>query len=351
MVAGMVLAVLLTTGRTVGAQQGVVATLDDAGTRSLIVRAQEGAGLDSSVLSRLEGISAISWAGGFGSAVDSTNTLLPGGNQVAVRSAYGVDLSTLGITQQGLPGLAYASDSALEALGMDEASGSITTSSGLEYPIAGRLNVPDFLAFLEPLIIAPADPARVPALSDPEGSPNVHGGDSLAVLVVVAVEASQVTPLQEIVIGVADVHDPTLIKLETSERLAQLRDLIDAQLGGAGQALVAAIFGLTAVLVAAILYALIMMRRRDFGRRRALGASRGLILVLVMTQVVVVAAFGATVGGMIAFAALAASSDPQPSPQYYGAIVLLAVGTATLASLVPAIAAASRDPARELRVP
>ena len=40
MVAGMCATVLLTTGRTVGAEQAVISSIDSAGTRSIIVRAE-----------------------------------------------------------------------------------------------------------------------------------------------------------------------------------------------------------------------------------------------------------------------------------------------------------------------
>lgn len=351
MVAGMVLAVLLTTGRTVGAQQGVVDTLDDAGTRSVVVRAQEGSGLDSSALARLGGVSSIAWLGGFGSAQDATNSLLPGGTKVAIRIAYGLDLTSLGITAPGLPGIAYASPLALEALGMRAAAGSVTTTDGIDVSIGGLLEVPDHLAFLEPLVLVPVEAEPAPVLAAATTSSQVQRGEPLAILVAIAADASQVEAVRGTVQGVIDVHDPQSITLETSERLAQLRGLIDAQLGGASRALVLGIFALTAVLVAAILYALVMMRRKDFGRRRALGASRGLIVGLVLVQVGVLAVVGAVVGAVGSFVALAAGGDPQPPPDYFLAIGVLAACTAVVAAVLPAAAAAVRDPARELRVP
>lgn len=351
MVAGMVIAVLLTTGRTVGAQQGVVETLDDAGTRAVVVRAQEGSGLDTSALARLDGVSSIAWLGGFGSAVDATNSMLPGGTKVPIRVGFGLDLATLGVTEPGVPGAAYASAAALEQLGMESAAGAVTTADGLDYSIGGRIEVPEHLAFLEPLIVVPVEPQHAPTLDGRATSAQVLRGESLAVLVAIADDASHVAAVTDAVQGVLDIVDPQLATIETSEQLAQLRELVDAQLGGAGRALVIAIFGLTAVLVAAILYALVMMRRKDFGRRRALGASQGLIVGLVLTQVAALGCVGALLGGAVSFTAMAVGGDPQPPPAYYAAIMILAAVTATIAALVPAAAAARRDPARELRVP
>lgn len=351
MVAGMVIAVLLTNGRTIGAQQGVIDTLDDAGTRAVVVRAQEGSGLDTSALARLQGVSSIAWLGGFGAATDTTNTLVPGGAKVPLRLAFGLDLASLGIAAPSLPGTAYASPTALEQLGMDAPVGSVTTADGIDYSMGGLLDVPDHLAFLEPLIVVPTEAQFVATLDGTATSAQVLRGEELAILVAIAEDAANVAGVTDTVRGLIDVADPRLVTFETSQQLAQLRELINAQLGGAGWALVIAIFGLTAVLVAAILYALVMMRRKDFGRRRALGASQGLIVGLVLLQVIVLGIVGALLGGAVSFTALALGGDPQPPFAYYGAIMILAAVTATAAALAPAAAAARRDPARELRVP
>lgn len=350
MVAGMVLAVLLTAGRTVGAQQGVIATLDDAGTRSIVVRAQQDAGLDASVLARLQGVSSIAWSGGFGAASDVVNAEVVGGEKVPLRPSFGIELSSIGVQGSGLPGVAYGSDAALHELGLESAAGAVVGADGAEYAIGGRIDVPDHLEFLEPLLILPSD-RDIVLTSEAGSSAQMIRGEPLAILVVVAEEASSVSTLTETVRGLLDVDDPGSITVATSEQLAELRGLIDAQLSGAGQALVLAIFGLTAVLVAATLYALVMMRRRDFGRRRALGASRSLIAALVLTQVATLSVCGAIIGAAASFAALLASGDPQPPASYYCAIAVLAVVVALVAALVPAAAAATRDPARELRVP
>lgn len=339
-IAGMCVAVLLTQGRTVGAQQLVVATLDDAGTRSIIVRGQGASGLQAGVLDRLQGISSIDWASGFGPAIDGTNSAVGGGTRVAVRVGYGVDWEQLGVTDLGIPGGAYASALALEALGMDDAAGSITTVEGIEIPIVGGIRVPDYLQFLEPLVLVSADTTDAG-----------HGSAPLSVLVVVADTAAQVEGLTSVVQGVLDLDDPSDASIETSSALAQLRGLIDLQLAGVSQALTVGIFSLSAVLVAAVLTALVMLRRKDYGRRRALGASQRLIMALVMTQTAVLSMCGAIVGCAIAFTVLAVLGDPQPPGTYYTAIAALAIATGVSASLIPAAAAAVRDPARELRVP
>jgi putative ABC transport system permease protein len=94
-----------------------------------------------------------------------------------------------------------------------------------------------------------------------------------------------------------------------------------------------------------------MLRRKDFGRRRALGASQGLIILLLLLQMTALGLIGAVVGTAVAVAVLVASGDPLPSVGFITAIDVLAISVAVLAAILPALAAARREPIAELRVP
>jgi putative ABC transport system permease protein len=133
--------------------------------------------------------------------------------------------------------------------------------------------------------------------------------------------------------------------------LADLRALVQTQLGSFSQSLILLTFGLSGILVAAILYGLVVMRRKDFGRRRALGAAQSLIVSLVLSQIVMLAAAGATAGSVISAIALAVARNPLPPLEYFVAVAFLAITIAVLAAVFPAVAAARRDPLTELRVP
>lgn len=338
-VAGMCATVLLTTGRTVGAEQAVLSTLDSAGTRSIVVRAEGAAGLDQSVLDRVSGIDGIEWAAAFGAATDVRNAAIPEGTRVPVRLVWGEELSAIGVadTQPLGSGSAYASALALRQLGMLDGVGGIVSTDGADYAVMGELEVPDFLQFLEPLVVVPRETSDAAA--------------SVSVLVVIAETPDLVGPVSDAVLSVLAVDDPTKVKVSTSESLAKLRALVQGQLGSFGRNLVIVIFALTAMLVAAILYGLVMLRRKDFGRRRALGASQGLIVGLLLTQMAALSVVGAVLGSVGAAVGLAATGDPLPGLDFFVAVGVLAVAVGTMAALLPAIAAARRDPLRELRVP
>lgn len=339
MVAGMILTVMLTTGRTVAAEQAVLGSIDSAGTRSITVHAEEEAGVTSDVLERIAHIDGIEWASAFSIAVDATNTVNPDGVRVAARYAYGAQLNRLGIPLDSpLPGhLAYGSDSALELLGLVDDVGAVTLTTGADVAVAGRLDAPDFLDDLQPLLLVPRRAAT--------------GSESVAVIVVIAERPDLVAPVSAAVLSVLAPTDPTGVSVHTSEALATLRALIEGQLGSFSRGLIIALLALTGALVAILLYGLVMMRRRDYGRRRALGATRGLIVALLLTQTALLALIGAAVGAAAATIVLLAAGDPLPSGAFTGALVVLAVATALLAALVPALVASRREPIKELRVP
>jgi putative ABC transport system permease protein len=338
MIAGMCAAVLLTSGRTVGAEQAVIGSIDSAGTRSIIVRAKSGAGLDTSILGRLSRVDGIAWYGGFGPATDVWNAAFPGGTRVALRVAYGDDWSDSGVNGEARTGTAYASATALEMLGMSESFGHVNGTDGSGYTVAGEAQVPAYLQFLQPVLIAPQ-----PAPSENQ--------DEIALLVIVAERPDLVAPVAEAVTALLSADDASKVTVETSEALADLRALVERQLGSFGRALTLGIFGITGVLAAAILYGIVMMRRKDYGRRRALGASQRLIIVLLLTQTLILSVLGATIGAGASLFVLWLSSDPLPPATYALGVTVLAIAVAILASVVPAVVAARREPIAELRVP
>ena len=338
MVAGMCAAVLLTTGRTVGAEQAVIGSIDSAGTRSIIVRAESDSGLNTSVLDRLAEVNGIEWIAAFGAAEDVTNAAVAGGVRVPVRKVWAGDLGFIGInTEQGLSNVtAWGSPLALEQLGMPDNVGAVAAPTGQSYAVAAAVAVPDYLTFLEPVLV-------VPQTRDLKGE--------VAVLIVIAERPDLVAPLAETVRSVLALEDTTKVAITTSEELATLRALVQGQLGVFGRSLIGLVFVVTGVLVAAVLAGLVTLRRKDFGRRRALGATRSLIVGLLLTQTAILAIIGSTTGSVAATVVLLANGDPSPGAAFITAIAVLAIVVSLVAALAPALAAAQRDPIRELRVP
>jgi putative ABC transport system permease protein len=345
MVAGMCAAALLTTGRTVAAEQAVLAEIDAAGTRSIVVRAGSEAGLTVEILDRLRAVAGIEQATGFGPIVDARNAAVPGAPPVALRPAYGVIGERSMQSHQHPAGLAaVTSPAGARALGLPDGTGGLRTDHGQDVVVvSGDLAVPTHLRFLEPLAVIPSSGTGTWAGEQPH--------EPLALLVVLAHSPPEVAAVETVIRGLLTDAEPGTVTIETSAQLAAIRAAIGGELGTHARATVLAILAIAALLVTVNLLALVTMRRKDFGRRRALGATRGLIITLLLTQVALLALAGAALGTASSLAGLATTGNPLPGAEFTMAVAIASLLVATLAALPPAIIAARRDPLHELRVP
>ena len=334
----MVAAVMMTTGRTVGAQESVLASIDSAGTRTVTIRSQANPALTAIDLDRLGALEGIEWLAGFSRAYDAVNSDIPQGQRVAMRFMFGPEQDGLGVHASPSPhlALAFASGEALNVLGL-QGPGPITRVDGPSYDIATTLSTPDFLEELEPLILSPG-------LNAPDLEP-------VTTIKFVVTDVNLVRPVTGAVIDLLSVQDPATLTVETSTQLAQISEIIGKQLNASSRELIALIFAVTAAILTVILYGLVMMRRKDFGRRRALGASRSLVVSLLILQTALLALIGITLGAITSITALLLMNDPVPSAAFAVALCILALTAALLSSVIPAFVASRRDPIKELRVP
>jgi len=133
--------------------------------------------------------------------------------------------------------------------------------------------------------------------------------------------------------------------------LAELRGVIDGQLTTQSHRLVLGILVACGFATLVNVWSLVLMRRRDFGRRRALGATRTMIVMLLSAQVAVISLVGALIGVTAGVAVLFIAGDPLPTVDYMVAVGAAFATTTTFAASLPALWAANRDPLTELRVP
>ena len=342
--AAMCLSIVLTDGRTEGAQRDVVQRIDEAGTTAVIVRADPRAGLSPDILNPLSDVSGVEWALAAASAVDVRNSAIKGGQRVPMRELWTVNAAALGIParwQTAPVPTAWASETALRRLGLPEGYGGVRSDSGTSVALVGRFTPPRQLAFMEPLLVTPEAPRE-------EAS---SAASPVVVLVVNAVSPTTLKAVERTVRSLLQSFDPTLIEISTSGETARLRSEVSRSLDHSGKSLVSAILALSAILLALVWLAVVMLKRRDFGRRRALGASQRLIASIVLLQVLLLSTVGAALGLAGASVSLVVSGDPLPSFDYLVALAVLAVVTGLVAASLPAWLAARRDPLRELRVP
>lgn len=342
-VAGMCVAVLLTTGRTVAAEEAALGAIDAAGTRSIIARSSDATSVPAELLDQLVLVDGIEAVIGFGTARDVRNAHVPGGGPVAARTAYG-ELDGRRLTKLGgVENAALASDEAIETLGLSDGVGAVVDAEGRELEIVGTVAVPDHLAFMNQMVFVPSSTAEALAGPDPDAP--------LAMLVVQTESPGQVKVLTEVLRKYLADADPEQVSIETSSELAAIRSAVAGELGQYGRTTVLGILAVSALVIGVNTLALVMMRRKDFGRRRALGARRSLIIVLVLAQVGMTAGAGAVVGSAATVAVSSALGAPFPGWGFTVSVAVLGTVCALAAALPPAVYAARRDPLHELRVP
>ena len=111
------------------------------------------------------------------------------------------------------------------------------------------------------------------------------------------------------------------------------------------------VLAVTVLITATILSRLIVLRRKDYGRRRALGATRGAIIYLILSQLTQLAVVGVAIGLLASMGIMRASETPMPDGNFLVALSILAIITVEIAGVIPALMAANRDSLEELRVP
>jgi len=349
-VAALAGAVLLTAGRVAGIEHRVLSTIDSAASRTVVFRLEGGAGVDPSVVQRLATVADIEWLAAVGPAQDGVNAALPEGKRVPMRMVWSTDLSVFSPAAATPSPVdsprVFLSDQAVSEFGLLEAAGAVRPLTGVALPVAGRSIVPEYLEQFEPLtLIVPVDPLeRVPATS-------ADGRGALSMIVARFADPYRIEGLLPTVVELIGADSRDKVQVGRSGSLAELRDVLSGQLSASNFTIVLGIFSVLVLVQAGILFALVLLRRRDFGRRRALGASQRLIVTMLVAQTAFLAVAGAVTGAVIAALVLAIGGDPLPALTYFLAVVVLAVLAAVAAAVLPAIVAARREPISELRVP
>lgn len=339
-VLGATATVISTAGRNAGVESAVLSQIDARGTRSLTLYAQgEQPAFGSAMVSRLAKYDVMEEVVGFGSVVDVTAAENPVGPRVGLRTAYG----TIGGRQladaapgAGLPS-ALANAEAIQVLGLPGPAGSVrAVDDGPEWLIAGAVALPDNLAGMGPAILVAGDPAD---------------DEPLATLTVLARRPEDLPLVTRLVAESLRDVPRDKVKIESSEQLADLRAVVGGELSTRSRSIILSVLAGSGAASLVIAWALALMRRRDFGRRRALGATRSMIISLMVGQTLVVAALGSMAGAALGVGLLAGRGEPVPSGSFVSALVTLFALTTSSAVAVPALWAANRDPLRELRVP
>src|SRR5690606_4790148 len=205
--------------------------------------------------------------------------------------------------------------------------------SGRQYDVVGSFTArPPFATLTAGLWCAAA--ARTPTRA-------VH-------VVVTSVAAARATEALTLLALAPPAASRSTVRSATA--LADLQRAVQGDLGDYGRDLLALTLGGGAFLIAVVVLAEVLLRRRDLGRRRALGASRRDVATLVLLRTIAAAIPGALTGTAAGVAAAAAWAD-QPPADFTAATATLTILVAATVAVAPSVLAARRDPVGVLRTP
>lgn len=332
------LAVFLTAGRSAAVESEVLARIDEAGPRLVTVQVLEPSpGIDRSGLGRLSRATGVEWALGLGEAREVSNASLPGGAKVVARRLLTDAPDILHVSKGRAPaaGEAIVSESARELLGLAQPSGTLDDGGRL-LPVVGQYGAGHEIADLERLVLVGAEPRTT----------------ERATLVYLLANSTANVPLVTAQLpALSGLDGGEGVNVSTSEELLRVEEAVGGELSRFGRTMALGALGAGLVLMALATALAQSSRRRDHGRRRALGASRTAIVAVAILEVAFPVGAGAALGTAAGGSLVHRLTGHLPEPSFMVAVPVLVLIIGMVATVVPATAAALQDPVRILRVP
>jgi len=141
------------------------------------------------------------------------------------------------------------------------------------------------------------------------------------------------------------------LTVDRSPELIAAREAVRDEVARRDRILILAILAVATVVAGIVVFAGTIAGRRDFGRRRALGATQGQLMWVVITSTLVPALAGALAGALVGWVYLSTRLGHLGDPRFSISVAILTVLALGAASAAPAAVAATRDPLKVLRVP
>lgn len=337
---GAAMALTLTTaGRSASLSEQVRERFTSVEARAIVVQAAPSDELSSAILRNYEGVEGVEWAVALSSSMDVTNEDIPGADPVASRKMWAADWATTGIPAPSTISsgkLAWTDATARRQLAIASFPAVVHSDSGTRIAIGGEAQPK---ASLRPFITGVTIATRAADATAP-----------VTTIVVLASAPEHVVPLANLIESSLPAVPSATIRVHTSAELARASTSVGTVLDSFSQrTIVGSVFGAGA-LVAVLQVGVVLLQRRDYGRRRALGATRSMIAGLVIGSTVLAAMVGAILGAGLATVYLTLSNGAIPPASLVSAFGVLLVATASVLGAIPAAIAARLDPASEMRV-
>ncbi|ROQ05085.1 putative ABC transport system permease protein [Curtobacterium sp. PhB172] len=330
---------MIATAQSSSLADSVLAELASVEARTLTVQGAPADHLRSSTLAVLDGVDGVESAIASGPATDMRNRAIPGGVAVPSRRIWAHNWSQLGLPEPprgDADTSAFATKNAIALLGIGSLPATVVNASGSTNAVVGHLDSSRAAASGLTGLVVP--------------TPDSRPGD-VTRIVIVARSAERVAPLARVMRAALPDNPSPTVRIRTSDAVARLSGPIGLQLDSFSRSLILTAIVGSGMLVAIVQAGLVLLQRKDFGRRRALGASRPMIIALIAGHTLAASATGAALGGIATIIGLRFSGLPAPPGALAMAFAAILVTVTVGLALVPAAVASRLDPASEMRSP
>lgn len=328
---------LLTAGRAASAEADVARSVDEAGPRLITLTIEEpSAGLDHYAMARIGQIEGVEWVLGLGAAQDVRSAHTGRRTGIASRTLLSPLPPQVTVThgRSTRPGEALISERTQRSLGLLEPVGAVTRNYQV-HPLVGRFTSSGVIADLDRLVLIH------PREASHEHATLVH------LLAERALDVQAITDQARILAGIPE----DLLTAHTSPELVELGRVLSGQVGALSRQFATGAIAVGLVLVSLTMTLSVGTRRRDYGRRRALGATRSALLALAVLEATISIVAGVLLGTALALGFGTWWNGTIPPATFITANATLIVAAGAAAAIPPAAHAAWLDPLTILRVP
>ena len=338
------LVVLATTGQSAASEQAVVAHIDSLGSRLVVAFDQSGdAHIQPASVKDVAALDQVSWAFGLGPVVDVYNADSPREDVVPARTLFGGASAAFPLTigREPTANEAIIGAEAARTLGLRDGVG-VVTDGTQAWPVVGVFQATGPLDGLNGSVMVAAGATAAGAGVQPPEARYVYA---------MARDVGAVDLVSQALPAVLRSQQSSAITIDEPSGVIELREAVAGELGRSSRLLMALVLAVGLSIITITVTGGVAGRRREFGRRRALGASRTAIVVLVLLQTATAALVGAIVGTGAGLVVVHHLAGRQPGAAFTCGVAALSFLIALVGSVPPAVLAANRDPVQILRVP
>lgn len=323
--------VLATAGRSVESQTAIIGRIDETGaTIMTLVATGPEAVIPAAAVERIARLSGVKWVVGLGPVYD-VRTRGRGGGPTPAR-AYRAVRAPVRFGAGGSGTGAFVSEASAARVGL---AGAYSVLDPGAIPVVGWFEADDPLGDLNSFVL----------------TPSLDDNLALDRIIVAASDAGWVDAIADNLASMAGLGTSTGVTVERSQSLLDARAAVSDEVARRDRELVVAILAAATALASIVVFTGTIAGRRDFGRRRALGASQRQLTILVMLTTLWPSLIGAIFGTAAGSAYLGSMLGHPPDLRFPVSVGILTVIALVCSSALPAAVAATRDPLRVLRVP